>query len=228
MPAAAQTTAGVGAASGKVSSGKQLVGVRAHLQKNLDAKRVKPGDAILARPEVKMHVADGLDLDTGSLLVGHVDKVQPLVDGSDSAIGVTFDRLRLKGGREVVIKATILWIGQPPDYLNPTIHSAAADRTTPGVGVGAGFSGTPPVQGYQGSEIAGLPSGGKQGIGTRKTGLPEGISMQMDAIAGVNFFSDMGRPDSGWFRSKRANVSVPAGTVLAFAIVALPDAGTHP
>ncbi|HEY6414359.1 MAG TPA: hypothetical protein VIX42_11775 [Edaphobacter sp.] len=228
MAMAAQTAAGVGVSNTKVSGSNQLVGVRAHLQKNLDAKKMKPGDAILARPEVKMHVPDGLDLDTGSMLVGHVDKVQPSVDGNDSAIGVTFDKLRLKDAREVAIKATILWIGKPPDYLNPTIHSAAADRTTPGVGVEAGFSGTPPLQGYQGSEIAGAPSREKQGAGNQKTGLPGEISMQMDAIAGVNFFSDMGRADSGWFRSKRANVSVPAGTVLAFAIVALPDAGTHP
>lgn len=225
---AAQTATGVGASNTKVSSRSQLVGVRARLQRNLDSKKVKPGDAILARPEVKIHVADGLDLDASSVLAGHVDKAQPSINGSDSAIGVTFDRLRLKGGREVAIKATILWIGQPPNYLNPTVHSAAADRTTPGVGVEAGFTGTPPVQGYQGAEIAGIPQKQKQGADIQKTGLPEGTSMQMNAIAGVNFFSDMGRTDSGWFRSKRGNVSVPAGTVLAFAIVALPDVVTPP
>ncbi|HEY6414497.1 MAG TPA: hypothetical protein VIX42_12475 [Edaphobacter sp.] len=228
MTTATQTATGAEASNTQVPNKNQLVGVRARLQKNLNAKKVKPGDVILAHPEVKIHVVDGLDLDRDSTLVGHVDKVQPSVDGNDSAIGVTFDKLQLKGGLEVAIKATILWIGQPPDYLNPTVHSAAADRTTPGVGVGAGFTGTPPPQGYQGSEIAGLPSENKQSVGTQKTGLAEGISIQMDAIAGVNFFSDMGRPDSGWFRSKKANVSIPAGTVLAFAIVALPDIGTHP
>jgi hypothetical protein len=203
------------------SGSNQLIGVRARLQKSLNAKKVKSGDAILARPEAGIHIAEGIDVDAGSMLVGYVDKVQPSVDGSDSAISVTFDKLRLKDAREIGIKATILWLGQAPDYLNPTVHSAAADRTTPGVGVGAGYSGTPPVQGYQGSEIAGTPS--KKQSGTQKTGLPEGISVQMNAIAGVNFFSEMGRPESGWLRSKRTNVSVPAGTVMAFAIVVLPN-----
>jgi hypothetical protein len=221
---------GVGMA--QTRAGGKLVGVRARLEKNLDAKNAKAGSTVLAKPEVKIHIADGLDLDTGSLLLGHVDKVQPSVDRGDSAIAVTFDRVRMKGGREVAIKATILWIGQPPDQLNPTLHSAAADRTTPGVGVEAGGSANgnlvPVQQGYAGSEIAGAATQMHRlgnGLGT---GLPEGMSAQRNAIAGVNFFSDMGRSDSGWFRSKRRNVSVPGGTVLAFAIVLLPDAGATP
>jgi hypothetical protein len=225
---AAQTAGSVGILNPDASNRNQLVGVRARLERNLEAKRLKQGDAILARPEAKMHIAEGLDLDTRSILVGHVDKIQLSIDGSGSAIGVTFDKLRLKDAREVAIKATILWIGQPPDYHNPTIHTAAADRTTPGVGVEAGYSGTPPAQGYQGSEIAGTPKKEKHGVSTQKTELPEGASAQINAIAGVNFFSDIGRADSGWFRSTRGNVSVPAGTVLAFAIVVLPNAGPNP
>jgi hypothetical protein len=52
--------------------------------------------------------------------------------------------------------------------------------------------------------------------------------MQKDAIPGVNFFSDMGRDDSGWLRSQRRNVYVPGGTVLAVAIVVLPSGGAKP
>ena len=44
----------------------------------------------------------------------------------------------------------------------------------------------------------------------------------------VNFFSDVGRDDSGWLRSKGKSVSVPSGTVLAFAIVVLPDGPAKP
>ena len=108
----------------------------------------------MARPEVKIRLADGLDLDTDGLLIGRVDKVQASVGGGDSAIGMTFNKARMKGGREIAIKATILWIGESTNLLNPTVVSAPADRTTPGVGVLAGSSQ--------------LPDAGVSGFGDRR------------------------------------------------------------
>jgi hypothetical protein len=182
---------------------------------------VKQGDAVIARPEVGIHVADGLDLETSSLLLGRVDAVQPSTDKSDSAIAVTFDKVRLKGGREVLIKATILWIGQPPNLLNPTIVSAPADRTTPGVGVGAGMTGVPPEQGYQGSEIAGAPRRHHNRPAAAPP-TPTGVFSQTNAIPGVDFASDIRKPESGSFSAKGRNVRIPGGTVFAFALAAVP------
>jgi hypothetical protein len=198
---------------------RRMIGVRAQLEKNLDAKKLKEGDTVIARPEVNIHVADGLDLETNSLLIGRIDKVEPSINHSDSAVAVTFYKVRMKGTKEVPIKATILWIGEPPDYLRPKVVSAPADRTTPGVGVEAGNSQVPPAQGYQGSEITGAAV---RHDDKKSSDLPPGVAWQINAIAGVNFFSDIGRPDSGWFRSKGKNVDVPSGTVLAVAIMALP------
>ena len=211
------------------TNGTRIIGVRARLQKSLDAKKVRAGDVVEASPEAKIHLAEGVDIDSQGRLLGHIDKVQPSISGSDSAIGVTFNKIRMKDGREIAVKATILWIGEPPNSLNPTIVSAPADRTTPGVGVNAGNSQVPPTQGYQGSEITGGPTrNGKRPAGGGAPELPAGISMQKDAIPGVNFFSDMGRDDSGWLRSQRRNVYVPGGTVLAVAIVVLPSGGAKP
>jgi hypothetical protein len=213
----------------QATNSPRIIGIRARLEKSLDAKKAKEGDVVVVRPEVKIHLADGLDLDTGSLLIGRVDKVQPSVGGGDSAIAMTFNKVRMKGGREVAIKATILWLGEPPSLLNPATVSAPADRTTPGVGVGAGSSQVPPTQGYQGSEVAGLPTRNQdRSAGGNAPQLPPGISMQRNAVPGVNFFSDMGRDDSGWLRSQGRNVSVPGGTVLAFAIVVLPEVAARP
>jgi hypothetical protein len=212
------------ASSPQPAKAGQLIGVRARLEKNLDARRMKPGDTILARPEAKVHLADGVDLNTDCRLLGRVDKIQPSVGGTDSAIAVTFFAARMKDGREIPVKATILWIRQPPDMLNPSIVSAPADRTTPGVGVEAGMTSQPPVQGYQGSEIAGTSRQleGAPGKGKGAAANPD-ISVEFDAIPGVNFFSDLGRDDSGWFRSKGKSVFIPGGTVLAFALVLTPN-----
>lgn len=198
----------------------RLVGVRATLDKTLDAHRVKEGDVVIARPEAKVHIADSIDIETSSRLLGHVDTVQPSVDKGDSAIAVTFDRAQLKDGRQIPIKATILWIGQPPSLLNPTEVSAPADRTTPGVGVGAGMSGVPPTQGYQGSEIAGLP---KRHHDAPPPAPPAtGVFTQPNAIPGVSFASDIRKSESGSFTSDGHNVHIPDGTVFAFALAVNP------
>jgi len=202
----------------------QLVGVRAVLDKTIDARKVKQGDPVVAKPEVKIHIADGVDLETNTKLLGRVDSVQPSVNKSDSTITVTFDRAQLKDGREIPIKATILWIGQPPSRLNPTIVSAAADRTTPGVGVGAGMSGTPPEQGYQGSEIAGRPKRNQD----KAAPNPPGVFSQTDALPGIDFASDISKPESGSFSAQRHNVHVSAGTVFAFALAVLPANAPNP
>jgi hypothetical protein len=196
----------------------RLVGVRATLDKMLDARKAKEGDAVIARPQAMVHIADGIDIETSSRLLGQVDAVQPSVDKGDSAIAVTFDRAQLKDGRQIPIKATILWIGQPPSLLNPTEVSAPADRTTPGVGVGAGMSGTPPAQGYQGSEIAGLPK--RHHDAPASVPPPTGVFLQPNAIPGVSFASDIRKSESGSFTAVDHNVHIPGGTVLAFALAA--------
>ncbi len=227
---AAQTVPNAAGSTGsQATNSRQIIGVRARLEKSLDAKKVKEGDVVMARPEAKIHLADGLDLDSSSTLIGRVDKVQASIGGGDSAISITFDKVRMKNGQEIAVKATILWIGEAPNSLNPKVVSAPADRATPGVGVGAGMSQVPPTQGYQGAEITGAPvRNGKRSVGSAAPQVPAGISIQHDAIPGVNFFSDMGRADSGWFRSQKRNVSVPGGTVMAFAVVVLPSSGIKP
>ena len=203
-----------------------LVGVRAVLDKNLDAKKVKRGDAVIAKPEVKLHLADGVDLETSSELIGHVDTVQPSSDKGDSAITVTFDKIQMKDGRQIPVKAIILWIGQPPNLLDPAIVSAPADRTTPGVGVGAGMTGVPPLQGYQGSEVTGPPK--RHHDPPLPAPAPTGVFSQVNAIPGINFTSDIRKPESGSFSAKGHNVKVPGGTVLAFALAVLPPSKSNP
>jgi hypothetical protein len=205
------------------ASGRHMVGVRAQLERALNSKSAVEGMAVEARPEGKVHLADGVDLDRSSRLAGRVGTVKPSLAGSDSMISVIFDRVRLKDGREIPVKATILWIRPAPNLMNPSIVSAPADRTTPGVGVEAGGTSTPPAQGYAGSEITGLPEKNEDGS-TKSGALPPGVVAQWGAIGKVNFFSEISGSNSGFFRTAKDNVSVPAGAVLAFALAVQPAA----
>lgn len=198
----------------------RLVGVRATLDKTIDARKTKEGDIVTARPEAKVEIGTNLDIESSSRLLGRVDAIHPSIDKGNSSITVTFDKAQLKDGRQIPIKATILWIGQPPSLLNPTEVSAPVDRTTPGVGVGAGMSGTAPTQGYQSSEIAGLPH--HHHDTANSTSPPTGVFSQKDAIPGVNFSSDIRKPESGSFTAAGHNVRIEGGTVFAFALAIKP------
>ena len=46
--------------------------------------------------------------------------------------------------------------------------------------------------------------------------------MQTNAIPGVDFASDIRKPESGSFSAKGRNVRIPGGTVFAFALAAMP------
>jgi hypothetical protein len=212
----AQTTSRSAGAAGQ----PQMVGVRTRLETALNSRTAVEGMPVEARPEVKMHLADGMDLDRSSRLVGKIGAVKASVAGSDSMVSVIFDKVRLKDGREIPVKATILWVGPAPGLMNPTVVSAPADRTTPGVGVEAGGSQVPPAQGFAGSEITGLPQRNEDGSNKRGA-LAPGVAAQWGAIGKVNFFSEIARNESGFFRTAKGNVSVPGGSVLAFALVVL-------
>jgi hypothetical protein len=82
------------------------------------------------------------------------------------------------------------------------------------------MTGTPPTQGYQGSEIAGPPK--RYHDRPAAAPAPTGVFSQANAIPGINFTSDIRQPESGSFHSPGRNVNIPGGTVFAFALAALP------
>ncbi len=214
LTAAAQTPAG---------GVSQMFGVRVDLEKPINSRNAHAGMSIEARPETRLHLADGVELEQSSRLMGSVVSVQPSVDGSAASLSVLFDKVRLKGGRELPVKVTVLWVGQAIDLLHPSVTSAPADRTTPGVGVEAGSSATPPLQGFAGSEIAGGPLRPHERPLTAQAELPPGISVQRGGVPGVNLFSDMRRPESAFFRAPKGNVALPGGTVMALVMLMQPE-----
>jgi hypothetical protein len=82
------------------------------------------------------------------------------------------------------------------------------------------MTGTPPSQGYQGSEIAGLPK--RHHDAPDAVPPPTGVFSQPNAIPGVSFASDIRKAESGSFTATGHNVHIPGGTVFAFALAATP------
>ena len=104
----------------------QLVGARAWLNKGLDAKKIKQGDPVSAKLQEDVKVPDSVELPKNTVLVGHVDEVQPSQNKSDSSVQVTFDKAQLKNGQQLPIKATIIQIAPPVNAIAMSQGGGAA------------------------------------------------------------------------------------------------------
>ena len=100
-----------------------LVPVDAVLSHALDAKKDHPGSAIEARLTQKAHLSDGTELPSGSILMGQVVTDEMQHQGK-STLALRFDQARLKDGKVIPIRATIVGLLSPAsdndmDYAAP-------------------------------------------------------------------------------------------------------------
>lgn len=132
---------GAGMAQDSSARVVQMINVYANVEKSVDAKKCKAGDPVLAKVTEGANLSDGTKVPTGSVLIGHIDSVTPSDKKSDSILAFTFDKVAIKGGNELPIKAVVVRVstlastfGQDqanndPDAnrpVHPTLGSPAA------------------------------------------------------------------------------------------------------
>lgn len=90
----------------------QMVAARASLLNGLDAKKSKAGDPFQARLSRTVHLKNGQELPSGTMLAGTIesDNMQP---SGKSSISLRFNSATLKDGKIVPIKATIMGVFAP-------------------------------------------------------------------------------------------------------------------
>jgi hypothetical protein len=127
--------AGVGGASGALSSGTSL---QAELTKSLDAKKAKPGDEVSAKLTQDVKQNGKVVLHKGSKLVGHVTEAQAKSkENAESKLGVVFDKAVLKGGEEVAFNGVIQAVAPP---VQGALSVAGDENSSLGSGMGSGSS----------------------------------------------------------------------------------------
>jgi len=87
-----------------------MVNVMASVEKAVDTKKAKAGDPVTAKTTAATALSDSTQVPAGSILAGHVDSATPSEKKSDATLVLTFDKLQIKNGKEVPIKATIVGI----------------------------------------------------------------------------------------------------------------------
>lgn len=113
----------------------QLTGVNARLVHGLDASSVRQGQIVEARLDGSVTTEQGVKLDGGTELTGTVTSVQRSSDGGPSSITLNFNKARMKDGKTIPVKVTVLSafpanagaqaingvqeMGQAPRHINP-------------------------------------------------------------------------------------------------------------
>jgi hypothetical protein len=119
-----------GAVSAQSAQSWQLVGVNARLDHAVDTSSVKQGQAIEAKLDGSVKTPAGFKLEKGTELVGAVTSVQPSTSGGPSSLTVTFTTARLKGGKQVPVKVTLL-AAFPPTANNQASYGVEAVPPAP-------------------------------------------------------------------------------------------------
>lgn len=116
------------------ASAQTLAGVNATLDHNLDSKKAAVGQSITAKLDSSVKTTDGIDLPRGTELIGKVAAVTN--DQKNTSISLLFTTAKLKDGKEIPIKATVIGaypssqaIGDDINSVAPAPDSIAADGT---------------------------------------------------------------------------------------------------
>ncbi len=194
----------------------QMVQAQAQLSKTLDAKKAKQGDPVTAKLEQDIQIPNAEALPKNTVLEGHVDQVQPSDHKSDSMMTVTFDKAKLKGGKELSIKATVLAVSEPV-YAQQQSGGGMA----PGAPAAMPTSGAPSGAGAMaGGSSAPAPS--PQPMNVPQASSSPVQQIHHNGVPGVLLKSSIHDRSSVTFSSKGKNVHVPDGTQMDVALTVIP------
>jgi hypothetical protein len=130
-PATANSPAQSGAAKAATSTDGPSSGtiLSVELSKSLDAKKAKENDRIEARTATDLLAHGQIVVPRNAKIVGHVTEAKARTKASpDSMIGITFDHMVLKDGREVLLQVAIQAIARPLQLGSPEANVPRADR----------------------------------------------------------------------------------------------------
>jgi hypothetical protein len=137
-----QSTAQTNSNAASVSSS---AGFNAELNTSVDSKKAKTGDPVVAHTTETTKSNGQVVFPKGTKLVGHVTQATARAKGgSDSSLGVVFDKAVMKNGQEVPIQATIQAIAVAPSSVPApggypdSMGETGAPVTNPGTGTSRG------------------------------------------------------------------------------------------
>jgi hypothetical protein len=136
--------------------------IPAELARSIDARKSKQGDPVVAKVMRDLLSNGQVVIPRGAKIIGHVTEAKGREKGeSDSMVGIVFDRITLKDGRELPVQASIQAIAKPQPSSTVTATQNQPMSET-GTGMPGGAAGNPGMGGMnrQGAPGAQMPPSG--------------------------------------------------------------------
>jgi|KBSMisStandDraft_5_1062788.scaffolds.fasta_scaffold19242_3 hypothetical protein len=184
----AQANTQASARGGNQAQGPLAAGmaINAELDRSLDSKKAKVGDAVAARTTQAVKEDGKVVLAKGTKLTGRVTRASARSKGdNDSTLALQFDRAELKGGQEVALQLNVQAMAAAPG-VTPIGGDDLQGMGSAGAGATAGGRGAGGVA----STVGGAASGAASTV-PRTTENPAGsvnstVNSTTNAAAGVS------------------------------------------
>jgi len=180
------------------------------LAKSLDARKLKQGDPVEARITADLRAGDGTVIPRGSKVMGHVTTATARAKGdSQSQLGLSFDQIAVKSGKELPLKATIQAVGPPPSYGGPALNN---EPVVPGAASpGPIGTGNPPAG--LGAPSSNFPSNPSPGTAP-PPGNQQSVSQITPQSTGVVGLHDLQLEQGSILASSGKDVKLDAGSQI--------------
>jgi hypothetical protein len=202
----------------------QMVQAQAQLDNTLDAKKAKQGEPVTAKLEENVQIPNAQELPKNTVLEGHVDQVTPSDHKSDSTLVMTFDKVKLKDGQELPIKATVIAISEPAMAAEGGAMPAQGAMPSSGGGGGAPMGGSVPsgAGAMSGGSSPRMQNSTSPSMNQVQAANGSGEQGQNSGVPDVKLTSSIHEHTSATLTSKGRNVHVPDGTQIELAIGVIP------
>jgi hypothetical protein len=195
--------------------------LRAELDKTVDAKKVKPGDAVHAKTLDELKSGTEVVAPRGAKIIGHVVAASPHEKETPSRLEIAFDKIELGNGSEIPMKATIQALERPVNNVATGADNAGYPTgSNPPMGAPNRSGGMVPggiTPGGMGQPTAAPNPGnmGNAGGARSRSASAGGISPNAQGVAGISGVSLVPGPDQdSVLTSEKHNVKLESGTQM--------------
>jgi hypothetical protein len=165
----------------------ELSVIMVQLSKSLDSRKLSAGDSIEAKVTAEVRW-NGTVVPRGSKVMGHITEASSRAKGDPaSALGIVFDRIALKDGTDLPLKATIQAVGPRPGFgPGDTEMQNPAPVSAPGAPGSMGANPNPVIRGAPQTNFPPNASAGTQPMPTQGSRQDSGgITEQSTGVVGV-------------------------------------------
>jgi len=194
--------------------------IPAELAKSIDAKKAKSGDQVIAKTTIDLRSKDGSTvIPKGAKVLGHVTDAKARgKDESGSMVAIAFDKVELKGGRDLQFNGGIQAIGKPEQ--NAAAYTGGGSPMSESGGVPSGAAGQGGMGGARtGGAMGAPPSAGNPGNAPADSGVPASggvgpLSPASQGVVGIQGLSLQDSAQASVITSSSGNVHLDSGTQL--------------